>query len=163
MPDLISHTASAYILNNLWTKWGKHQIAFPMLLLGVFLPDILSRAAIFLGPEIYLTAQFFHTPLACFFQSTIISSCFIKDQQWLVLKALTLGWVLHQSFDLLQTSLDPLVYTVYWPFSARCVSIGPIWIGHWYYVAGITIFLAIITQQRILKKFKTAFTLIRIK
>lgn len=147
MPDLLSHIASVYIYRNIFPKLKLNRIAFWAVLFGAFLPDLISRGIVLIDIRFYYSAQFFHTPFACLFQSLIISFLFVKHQRSIVFLAITIGWSFHQLFDLFQTSLDPFMYTVFWPVYVKPVRIGIFWSGYWYYVAGITVFFAIITMK----------------
>jgi|TARA_B100000315_G_scaffold255116_1_gene297683 hypothetical protein len=155
MPDLISHAASAFVFRNLAPKLRICQKQFFVLvLLGVFLPDFISRGAMVLAPDNFLVFQYFHTPFACFFQTLIISSFFIKSQKVTVFSAITIGWVLHQAYDLMQGVLGPGYYFTLWPLSSRAFSFGIFPDSAWYYVAFLTTLMALLTNKTLIKKIK---------
>ena len=158
MPDLISHAASAYLFRNLTPKLRVCQKQFFILvLLGVFLPDIISRGAMVLLSEesdFFLTSQYFHTPFACFFQTLIISCFFIRSQRVTVFLALTTGWLLHEVYDVMQGVLGPGYYFVLWPLSYDAFSFGVFPDSAWYYTAFLTTLMAILTNKALIKKIK---------
>jgi len=155
VPDLISHAASAYLFRNLTPKLRVCQKQFFILvLLGVFLPDLISRGAMVLAPDFLFIAQYFHTPFACFFQSLIISCFFIKSQKMMVFMALTTGWILHQGLDVMQGILGPGYYFIFWPLSYDAYSLAVFPDTAWYYVASLTTLIAILTNRALMKKIK---------
>jgi len=155
MPDLISHAASAFVFRNLTPKLRICQKQFFVLvLLGVFLPDFISRGTMILASDFLLVGQYFHTPFACFFQTLIISCFFIKSQKVTVFWALTTGWVLHQGFDIMQGTLGPGYYFILWPLSYDAVSLGVFPDSAWYYVAFLTTLTALLTNKILIKKIK---------
>ncbi len=159
MPDLISHAASAYLFRNLIPKLRICQKQFFILvLLGVFLPDIISRGAMILLSEesdFFLTSQYFHTPFACFFQTLIISCFFIRSQRVTVFLALTTGWLLHEAFDVMQGVLGPGYYFILWPLSSQTFTLNIFPDSAWYYVAFLTTLTALLTNKTLIKKLKT--------
>ena len=155
MPDLISHAASAYLFRNLTPELSVCQKQFFILvLLGVFLPDLISRGAMVLAPDFLFIAQYFHTPFACFFQSLIITCFFIQSQKVIVFLALTTGWILHQGFDVMQGVLGPGYYFILWPLSYNSFSFGVFPDSAWYYVAFLTTLMAVLTSKALIKKIK---------
>ena len=153
MPDLISHAASAYLFRNLTLKLRVCQQPFFVLVLaGVFLPDLIARGSAVLDREIFLAAQYFHTPFACFFQSLIISCFFIQSQKVTVFLALTTGWMLHQGFDVMQGVLGPGYYFILWPLSYDAFSLEVFPDSAWYHVAFLTTLMAILTNKALIKK-----------
>mgnify|MGYP004195461749 FL=1 len=155
MPDLISHAASAFVFRNLASKLRICQKQFFILiLLGVFLPDLISRGAMVLAPKNFLVFQYFHTPFACFFQTLIISYFFIKSQRATVFLAITLGWILHQAYDVMQGVLGPGYYFILWPLSSQTFSFGIFPDSAWYYVAFLTTLTALLTNKALINKIK---------
>ena len=155
MPDLISHAASAYLFRNLIPRLRICQKQFFILvLLGVFLPDLISRGAMVLAPDFLFIAQYFHTPFACFFQTFVISCFFVKSQKATVFWALTTGWMLHQAFDIMQSVLGPGYYFILWPLSNQSVSFGLFPDSAWYCVAFLTTLAAFLTNKSLIKKIK---------
>ena len=155
MPDLISHAASAYLFRNLTSKLKVcQQQFFVLVLLGVFLPDLIARGSAVLDREIFLAAQYFHTPFACFFQTVVISCFFVKSQKATVFWALTTGWMLHQAFDIMQSVLGPGYYFILWPLSNQPFSFGLFPDSAWYCVAFLTTLAAFLTNKSLIKKIK---------
>ena len=155
MPDLISHAASAFVFRNLVPKLKICQKQFFVLvLLGVFLPDFISRGAMILTSENFLAFQYFHTPFACLFQTLIISCFFVKSQKVTVFWALTAGWMLHQAYDVMQGVLGPGYYFILWPLSSQTFSFGIFPDSAWYYVALLTTLTALLTNKTLIKKIK---------
>mgnify|MGYP001246578268 CR=1 FL=1 len=113
MPDIISHLASGYLVRNIQVKWKTFHYAFPLILLGLVLPDLFSRPYWVIGPGFFFTSHYFHTPFACFLQTLAIASLFAPGHRRMAFRAITIGWILHQSFDLLQRSLDPGYYYIF--------------------------------------------------
>lgn len=149
MPDIIGHLASGYLLRNLQLTRETLRHAFPLVLFGLILPDLLSRAPLIMGPRFFFTAQYFHTPFACFLQTLVFSTLFAPSHRRIAFRAITLGWVLHQSFDLLQGSLGPGFYYILWPLWDQPFQIGLFWAGNWPYVAGVTILLAWLSSKKV--------------
>jgi hypothetical protein len=116
-----------------------------MMICGVFLPDALARGILFFSQESFLTAQFFHTPFACFFQTLLISCLFVKEQRADVFNATTAGWILHQVFDLGEIALSPSYYYLFWPLSDRPVTLNLVLPEHWPYLAGGTVLIALLS------------------
>lgn len=148
MPDLVSHAASGFILRNFFPRRQSCKKAFTLVLLGLMLPDLFSRTWWILGPGFSHTAHYFHTPFACFLQTFVIACCFVPGQRTLAFRAVTTGWVLHQTFDLFQGSLNNGFYYLFWPFYNQPVSFGLFWVGHWPYVAALTILAALFTRKK---------------
>ena len=142
MPDIVSHLASGYLIRNFQNKSKIFQRAFPLILFGLVLPDLFSRPYWIIGPGFFFTSHYFHTPFACFFQTLAITSFFAPVHRKLAFRALTFGWVLHQGFDLLQRSLDPGYYYIFWPLLNQPFRIGLFWAGNWPYVAIFTVLFA---------------------
>lgn len=155
MPDLVSHAASGFIFRNFFPDWPSCKKAFPLALLGVLLPDLLARPAVFLGPGFYYTFQYFHTPFACLLQAFIISCFFVSGQRVLVFRAVTLGWVLHQGFDLFQDSISPGYYYLFWPFYNQPMSLGLFWAGYWPWVTVATVLAALFTRKRFIAQARS--------
>ncbi len=153
MPDLLSHAASAYLAKNIKPKSSLFSRRyFGMVLFGVFLPDIVSRGTMALLPELTLTAQYFHTPIACFLQTVLISSLFIRKQRLRVFQAVTLGWILHQTFDLAQTNLGAGFYYVLWPIYDLPLRVPLLQATDWPWVATITVLMAVVSEKLLKKK-----------
>ena len=116
------------------------------------MPDLIARSMVIFSNQMFLSAQFFHTPIACFFQSMAISCLFKKDQRAMVFYALTTGWLIHQAFDLLQ--LSPIeYYYLFWPSSDQTISIGLFYVDLWPWVAAITVFIAWLTSKKVMSFF----------
>jgi len=124
-----------------------------MVLLGVFLPDIVARGAMAVFPEYTMQAQFFHTPVACFFQTILISCLFIRRQRFQVFKAITLGWILHQSFDLIQTTLGYGFYFPLWPLYGQAIKFPLLEATDWPGIAAVTALMAL-ASEFLLKKMR---------
>jgi hypothetical protein len=153
VPDLISHAATAYIFRNLASKLRVCQKPFFVLvLLGVFLPDLISRATLVFFPKLFYLTQYFHTPFSCFFQTIIISCFFIKSQRLIVFYAITIGWVIHQTLDVLQGFVGGGNYVVLWPFSNKTFGFGLFPATEWMYVILITTLTALLTNKLFIKK-----------
>ncbi len=148
MPDLITHFSSAFLFRNFSSRfWFSKKPFFIMLLFGVCLPDIASRGAFVLFPHFFFQAQYFHSPFACFFQSIIISCFFVRKQRRQVFHAITIGWILHQVFDLLQKHVGPGNYYFFWPIYPDPISFNLIWAQYWPIIALATTSVALLTSQ----------------
>lgn len=155
MPDLISHAASAFVFRNFFLRLKFCQGPFfLMILLGVFLPDFVSRGSMIIAPEFFLVSQFFHTPLGCFLQTLLICCLFVREQRSLVFTAITCGWILHQLFDSFQITVGPGYYYFFWPLYDEALSFDMFFARHWKYVALITSLIAALTHQRVVSWFK---------
>jgi len=146
MPDLISHMASAYIFRNLFAKLEIiRKPFFYMFVFGVFLPDFISRGALVVFPDFFFIVQYFHTPFACFFQTLIVSSFFVKEQRCRIFLAITLGWILHDVFDAAQILIGGGYYYFFWPVYSQSVTMNLFWPHDWPYVAISALTLAWLT------------------
>ncbi len=150
MPDLISHFSSAFLFRNFFSRFWFAKKPFVMLLFGVCLPDIASRGAFVLFPQLFFQAQYFHTPFACFFQSLTISCFFVRKQRYQVFKAVTIGWILHQMFDLLQKHVGPGNYYFFWPIYPDPLSLDLVWAQYWPLIALTTASIALLTSPSLI-------------
>lgn len=149
MPDLVSHVASVYVLRNFFPKFRICRTPYIwMTIFGVFLPDVIARGVILVLPKSFLTAQFFHTPFGCFFQTLLISCFFVKEQRVGVFGAITAGWILHQTFDLAEVTLSPSYYYVFWPLYNQSISVNLILPEHWPYIAAATLLIALLSGRK---------------
>lgn len=72
----------------------------------------------------------------------------------MVFLALTIGWLLHQVYDVMQGVLGPGYYFILWPVSHDAYSFGVFPDSAWYYAAFLTTLMAILTNPALIKKIK---------
>ena len=122
MPDLITHTAGAYLL-----KKGCRITGFIVLLyLGAMLPDLVSRPLHIFWPRTIWAAQALHSPVGVFLVCWLVSLFFRVDQRKSVFGLLFAGSVLHGLMDVLQKHLIG-GYMWFFPFSTRSFPGGLFW------------------------------------
>jgi hypothetical protein len=151
MPDLISHLSSAFLCQNFFSRpWFFNKPYFLLVLFGVSLPDLISRGIKVFSPDLFIPAQFFHTPFACFFQAVFISCFFVQEQRYRAFYAISIGWILHEIFDSLQRHIGPGNYYLLWPVYPEPVSFNLIWAQYWPGIAIVTSLTALLTNKRVL-------------
>lgn len=140
MPDLVTHTATAWIGGRRTPLW-RHR---GMLLLGAVLPDLISRPFYLLWPATFWSVSAWHSPLACFLVALWISALFPTHEQGNVLKALGLGLLLHFALDATQKHVL-VSYWWFFPFSWWSYEDGLLWPEQWLgiapWLAGVAILL----------------------
>ena len=157
MPDLISHTASVFLARNFFSKFSVFKgNYFTIVLFGVIMPDLIARPAWIVSNQLFLSVQFFHTPIACFMQTILISCCFNTRQRVTVFYALNIGWVIHQAFDLLQLAPTKYYY-IFWPLYDQPITLGLFLVENWPWVALLTVLMAVLTSEKLLFRIKRFF------
>ncbi len=122
MPDLITHTAGAYLAGK-----GCRITRFVVFFyLGAMLPDLVSRPLHIFWPRTIWAAQALHSPVGVFLICWLISLFFRVDQRKSVFGLLFAGSILHELLDMLQKHLIG-GYMWFFPFSTKSFPGGLIW------------------------------------
>jgi len=122
MPDLLTHTATSYLV-------GYRYLSSPLVALLVFgsaLPDLLSRVPEiilhrFLDFPVYHFFSAFHTPFGLLLACYLISFSFKERQRVETFFCLLFGSALHFLMDLMQEQFYLGVYMPYFPFSFKVI------------------------------------------
>lgn len=134
MPDLVTHTAAAFLL----TKQQRFDRYRVFIYLGTILPDIISRPIYILWPEFYSYTVGIHTPLFILFSILLISEFFVSEIRRQIFGYLLLGACLHLLLDALQKHLvggyfwlfpiswNTYSWGLYWP--ETMVRLFPFWL-----------------------------------
>lgn len=124
MPDLLSHLLSGHIAGTALRSNRRGWLA--VLLLGVLLPDLLTRPIYILWPAAYWLVKPLHTPIGITLTCLALSAFFVRTQRNLALAMLFTGSGLHLLLDLLQKHLHG-GYALLFPFSWRSFEFGLFW------------------------------------
>jgi hypothetical protein len=134
MPDLITHTAAAFLV----TRRGRFDQYRVFIYLGTILPDVISRPIYILKPELYTYTVGIHTPVFMLFFILLLSEFIIRDIRRIVFWSLALGVGIHLLLDAFQKHLAggyfwlfPVSWSTYswglfWP--EITVRLFPIWL-----------------------------------
>jgi len=120
MPDLLTHTASAWILTRFLNAAEKRALLY----VGVILPDIVSRPFYIIWPELYFYTLAVHTPVFMLIFLFFTSEFF--EQKSSARLFLGIGVFLHFIFDAMQKHLLDGYYWLF-PFSWWSYSGGFFW------------------------------------
>jgi len=125
MPDLFAHFASGYLISRV-SRLRKHTA---LLVLGVVLPDILTRIPEIildrlLGIPVFHFVIIFHSPFSLLIVSFIISLTFELRIRFTAFLLIFLGSFLHVVLDLMQKQFGEGVYMPYFPFSFETFQLG---------------------------------------
>ncbi|MBN1480961.1 hypothetical protein EH223_00640 [candidate division KSB1 bacterium] len=121
MPDLVTHTATAYFLMRS-DSFQRFRVFF---YLGAILPDILARPIHIMFPQFYLYTIAIHTPLFMIL-FTLLFAEFFQTFRLHVIKYLLFGILSHFFLDLFQKHITDGYYW-FFPFSWRSFEIGLFW------------------------------------
>ncbi|MDZ7289197.1 MAG: hypothetical protein ONB44_11650 [candidate division KSB1 bacterium] len=134
MPDLLTHTAAAYLAARRWFP----RAGAILFILGTMLPDMLSRPFHILFPALHWWVMPLHTPAGMAIVCWIITGFFRTGERGGVFIALSGGVLLHFFLDLPQKHLVagyfwlfPFSWTTYewgWWWSEESVQIVPLMI-----------------------------------
>ena len=142
MPDLITHLCTAQIARRMFRR-----ISFPLLALGVILPDLLSRPVHILFPATYWFVVPLHSPLVCLCYCAAISMLFSRRIRSACFLALCAGVVLHLAVDALQDQVEPTYFWLF-PFSWKSWWVGLFWPEQALYFLPVTIILTALISAR---------------
>jgi len=123
MPDLLTH---ALIASPLKARFPR---LFSVFLLGVILPDVLSRTPGILFPgstSIIFLNYFLHSPIIIVLSCLVLAYCFPQKIRKNFLYLLLAGSFLHLFLDLFQKTLTT-GYLWFFPFSFSSFSIPLFW------------------------------------
>jgi hypothetical protein len=131
MPDLITHTAIAHLIRRPFESGNPSKNPAQtriLFLVGVMLPDLMSRPWYILFPAVHDWVVAFHTPAgmlaACAAASLLFERCMRRKAfLWLFL-----GTVLHFAADGLQKQVTGNNFWLF-PFSWKNFGIGLFWAG----------------------------------
>ncbi len=122
MPDLITHTAAAYLITR-HQKYARYRVVF---YLGAILPDILSRPFYILFPAASKISTATHTPIFIFVFCIFLSQFFQAPDRKSIFITLLSGSGLHFVMDFFQLHLLGGYYWLF-PFSWNFYEIGLFW------------------------------------
>ncbi|MBX3042078.1 MAG: metal-dependent hydrolase [Candidatus Kapabacteria bacterium] len=123
MPDLITHTAAAYLVRN-------RKISRPDLIIylfGAMLPDLVTRPFMIIYPPVRYFFHTFHTPVAMLLIIYLIAQFFEEKIKYRIMKFLGLGVLTHFVLDMFQASVTQRGYAWFFPFSYYDFNIGFFW------------------------------------
>lgn len=120
MPDLITHTAFAYLIRK--RNWQPQPMI--LLLFGAMLPDLLSRPFIILLPDYAYFFHTFHTPVGLILFIILISLYFEPSERFNAFKYIGYGAFTHLFLDLFQKTVNERGYSWLFPFSYSDYQIG---------------------------------------
>ncbi len=122
MPDLLTHVATGYLARGAAPK----RLHPGVLILGVILPDIVTRPIYIVWPDAYWFVKPLHTPLGLVLLSLAVSGLFVPRDRQRALINLLAGSGLHLALDLLQKHLVG-GYALLFPWTWKSWEIGLIW------------------------------------
>jgi hypothetical protein len=131
MPDLITHTAVAHLIRRPFESGNPPDDPAPMrilFLVGVMLPDLMSRPWYILSPAVHDWVVAFHTPagmlISCMAASLLFERC-LRRKAFLWL---SIGAGLHFAADGFQKQVTGNNFWLF-PFSWKSFGIGLFWAG----------------------------------
>lgn len=122
MPDLVTHTFSAYLL-------GYHRVLRDVRWLfyfAVLLPDLITRPIYILRPQWLDFTVAMHTPIFMVFVCLLLAELFDETLRKPARRALLAGCGLHFLLDLLQRHLASGYFWLF-PFSWKSFEVGLFW------------------------------------
>jgi hypothetical protein len=131
MPDLITHTAVAHLIRRPFESANTSNNPAPMrilFLIGVMMPDLMSRPWYILSPAVHDWVVAFHTPagmLAACAAASLLLERSLRRKAFLWLFS---GAVLHFAVDSLQKQVSGNNFWLF-PFSWKNFGIGLFWAG----------------------------------
>lgn len=120
MPDLVTHTAFAYLARN--RKWNVHSLL--LLIFGAMLPDLLTRPFMAFFPDYTYFFHTFHTPFCLLLIIFMLSVCFEPGEQLKAFAMISLGTLSHLLLDFFQFSVHERSYCWLFPFSYSDYQLG---------------------------------------
>lgn len=100
MPDLVTHLASGYVADAAFRPRQPFRLAF---LLGVLLPDLLTRPFFIIWPQTYEFVRPLHAPFTYVIACWMLTQLFAyRRQRSVIFTGLFLGGLLHFAADALQ-------------------------------------------------------------
>ncbi|MDZ7360266.1 MAG: hypothetical protein ONB46_06005 [candidate division KSB1 bacterium] len=112
MPDLLTHSAAAYLASRRWFP----RPAAILFIAGTMLPDVLSRPFYIIFPILHWWVMPLHTPIGILIVCWIITGFFRAEDRKIVFIALLAGAALHFLLDAPQKHLVAGYFWLF-PFS----------------------------------------------
>jgi len=122
MPDLLTHSAAAYLAARRWFP----RPAAIFFIVGTMLPDVLSRPFYIIFPTLHWWVMPLHTPIGILIVCWIISGLFKAEDRKIVFIALLAGAMLHFLLDAPQKHLAAGYFWLF-PFSWKTYEWGWWW------------------------------------
>ena len=122
MPDLVTHTAAAYLVSRS-ERFQRFRVLFYV---GTILPDILSRPLYILWPDLFFYTVAIHTPVFILLFTLLVGEFFQPALRQTVRLYLLAGIALHFLLDLFHRYLLTGYYWLF-PFSWSFCEIGLFW------------------------------------
>ncbi|MDZ7723132.1 MAG: hypothetical protein U5R06_10090 [candidate division KSB1 bacterium] len=122
MPDLITHTAAAYLAGRYFLTAHNRVLLY----MGVILPDILVRPFYIIFPAVYPYTVGIHTPFFMIIAVALATELFAPGIRKAAFTYLSLGVFFHFILDLLQKHISSGYYWLF-PFSWQSFEIGLFW------------------------------------
>ena len=119
MPELVTHGCSAIIAH----KFLFRKLSLPLVILGTFLPDALTRSFSLLWPDSRYWVLWLHEPIPLLLVCFVLSRCLVPSDRSAAWAALYVGVLLHQTLDLCQVHLG-VGYHPLFPFSMWSPNFG---------------------------------------
>lgn len=123
MPDLITHSVTAYLIRN-------RRLTMPDLIIYIFgslLPDLATRPFMIIYPPLRYYLHTFHTPVAMLLIIYLIGNFFEDSIKYRVMKLMGLGVLTHFFLDLFQASVGFRGYSWFFPFTYWDFNFGLFW------------------------------------
>ena len=122
MPDLVTHTAAAYLISRS-NRFERFRVLFYV---GTILPDILARPIYILWPKLFYYTIAIHTPVFMLVFTLLLVEFFPSTSRKSARLYLLAGIVLHFLLDLFQRHLLTGYYW-FFPFSWASFELGLFW------------------------------------
>jgi len=122
MPDLLTHSAAAYVAVR---RWFPRSPAI-LFIVGTMLPDVLSRPFYIILPALHWWVMPLHTPLGIAVACWTIGGLFPRAQRRVVFTSLFLGALFHFVLDAPQKHIAAGYFWLF-PFSWKTYEWGLWW------------------------------------
>jgi hypothetical protein len=127
MPDLLTHSAAAYLTTRHWFgRPGIPRATAILFIVGTMLPDVLSRPFYILFPALHWWVMPLHTPAGMLIVCWVITGFFQAAERWRVFIALISGVLLHFVLDAPQKHIAAGYFWLF-PFSWKTYEWGLWW------------------------------------
>ncbi len=156
MPDLLTHSAAAYLSARRWFgEPGVSRATAILFIVGTMLPDVLSRPFYILFPALHWWVMPLHTPAGVLIVCWIITGFFQAAERRRVFIALTGGVLLHFLLDAPQKHIAAGYFWLF-PFSWKTYEWGLWWSEDSVRIVPWVILLVAIVEILIRMKWKAA-------
>jgi hypothetical protein len=160
MPDLLTHSAAAYLSARRWLgRPGVVRATAILFIVGTMLPDVLSRPFYILFPALHWWVMPLHTPAGMLTVCWIITGFFQAAERRRVFFALISGVLLHFVLDAPQKHVAAGYFWLF-PFSWKTYEWGlwwsedSVWIVPWVILLIAIVEILIYFQPRISRNQK---------